>query len=330
MRISTNTFFEHSVRGITDLQSSLGKVQTQIASGKKLTSPSDDPIAAAQVIEINQSIAMNDQYARNRLQLKNSLSHTDTVMNDVQDVLLNIHETTIAASNGVASVHDKAAYASTLQGYYDQLLKLANTTDSYGNYIFAGSNNGQQAFVRETVVQPKINPQTGTPVLDASGQVVTESVYTGRVIYRGSQDDMIVNVDHGSSMASTVNGATLIVTENNQNIFTKLQAAIEALNNPSTSNTDPSLTELVNSFSSALTQLGTVQSEVANRLKTIDQLDTLGSSRSLQLNQELSSLQDLDFNKAIAEFSRQQMVLQAAQQTFAQVSKMSLFDYIKN
>ncbi|NBV76461.1 MAG: hypothetical protein EBR59_11030, partial [Methylococcaceae bacterium] len=199
---------------------------------------------------------------------------------------------------------DKKSYAAALQASYNQLLNLANTTDSSGNYIFAGSKNATPPFVRDET--------------------------TGRVDYAGSNSALVVNVDHGSSLSSTVTGTDLFLTSNNENIFSKLQSAIDTLNNSTTTNNDPALSGLVTFFSDSLSQLGSIQSEVASRLKTIDQLDTLGSSRSLQLSQELSSLQDLDYNKAIAEFSRQQMVLQAAQQTFAQVSKMSLFDYIKN
>jgi flagellar hook-associated protein 3 FlgL len=61
MRISTNSFYESGVSRINALQSSLGKIQSQISSGKRIQSAADDPVAAAHVIEISQFQAQNTQ-----------------------------------------------------------------------------------------------------------------------------------------------------------------------------------------------------------------------------------------------------------------------------
>jgi flagellar hook-associated protein 3 FlgL len=317
MRISTNTFIEGSVGRLTDLQSKISKVQQQISSGKRLITPSDDPIAAAQVVEINNSIALNEQFAKNRLQLANNLNQTDVTLSNITDVLQNINETIVSASNGLNSAEDKLVMATTLQGQFDQLLSLANSTDSTGNYILSGNNSSSQPFVKD--------PNTG--LWD----------------YLGSKQNVVVNVDHNSTMSSTIVGSNLFANANaptltdNQgqdrgvdNIFNQLSTAIEALKNPSpTANFDASISNLASYFDLTLTQVNAVRSDVGNRLKMIDQLDSLGSSRGLQLTQSLSNLQDLDYTKAISDFTRQQTVLQAAQQTFAQASKLSLFDYLK-
>jgi flagellar hook-associated protein 3 FlgL len=317
MRISTNTFIEGSVGRLTDLQSKISKVQQQISSGKRLITPSDDPIAAAQVVEINNSIALNEQFAKNRLQLANNLNQTDVTLSNITDVLQNINEIIVIASNGLNSADDKLVMATTLQGQFDQLLSLANSTDSTGNYIFSGNNSSTEPFVK--------NAETG---------------FWG---YLGSKENLVVNVDHNSTMSSTIIGSNLFANakapmltgdqgqdRSLDNIFNQLSTAIEALKNPSTTaNFDASISNLASYFDLTLTQVNDVRSDVGNRLKMIDQLDSLGSSRGLQLTQSLSNLQDLDYTKAISDFTRQQTVLQAAQQTFAQASKLTLFDYIK-
>lgn len=313
MRISTNTFIEGSVGRLTDLQSKISKVQQQISTGKRLITPSDDPIAAAQVVEINQSIAVNEQFAKNRLQLANNLNQTDVSLSNITDVLQNINETIVSASNGLNSAEDRLVMATTLQGQFDQLLSLANSSDSAGNYTFAGNNSSSQPFVKNTD--------------------------TGIWEYVGSKENTVVNVDYNSTLSSTIVGSNLFANakaptlEENQgqdNIFNQLSIAIEALKNPTTTtNFEASISNLASYFDLALNQVNAVRSDVGNRLKMIDQLDSLGSSRGLQLTQSLSNLQDLDYTKAISDFTRQQTVLQAAQQTFAQASKLTLFDYLK-
>jgi len=60
----------------------------------------------------------------------------------------------------------------------------------------------------------------------------------------------------------------------------------------------------------------------------IDKINTLGQDKQLQYAQTLKDLQDLDYNKALSDLSRQQTVLTAAQKSFQQISQLSLFNYI--
>ncbi len=64
------------------------------------------------------------------------------------------------------------------------------------------------------------------------------------------------------------------------------------------------------------------------RAKSIQALDSASSDLDIQYQATLSKLQDLDYAKAISEFMNQQMNLEAAQKSFAQVSGLSLFNYL--
>ncbi|MDO9007183.1 MAG: flagellar hook-associated protein 3, partial [Thiobacillus sp.] len=56
--------------------------------------------------------------------------------------------------------------------------------------------------------------------------------------------------------------------------------------------------------------------------------DDVGSDRALQYSQLLSELQDLDYTQAIKQLSQQQVMLEAAQKSFAKTSGLSLFNFI--
>jgi flagellar hook-associated protein 3 FlgL len=78
----------------------------------------------------------------------------------------------------------------------------------------------------------------------------------------------------------------------------------------------------------ALDNVLTTRASVGSRLKEIDALDSVGEDRGLQYKQTLSTLQDLDYAKAITELTQQQTTLDAAQKSFVKTSGLSLFNFL--
>jgi flagellar hook-associated protein 3 FlgL len=78
----------------------------------------------------------------------------------------------------------------------------------------------------------------------------------------------------------------------------------------------------------ALDRVLAVRADVGARLQEIDSLDDLGETTGLQHEKTLSDLRDLDYAAAISDFTRQQLVLEAAQKSFTKIAGMSLFDFL--
>lgn len=81
MRISTVTMFEQSTASLNRQQSDFLKVSQQIASGRRVVNPSDDPQAASRAVGVDQSKAMTQQYADARVSARNALSQTESILN---------------------------------------------------------------------------------------------------------------------------------------------------------------------------------------------------------------------------------------------------------
>ena len=73
----------------------------------------------------------------------------------------------------------------------------------------------------------------------------------------------------------------------------------------------------------------TIRVSVGTRLQEIDSLNTVGEDRRLQYSQILSELQDLDYTEAVTKMQKQMLALEASQASFAQISRLSLFEYIR-
>ncbi|HDR9769936.1 TPA: flagellar hook-associated protein FlgL, partial [Burkholderia cepacia ATCC 25416] len=146
MRISTTQFYQMNVAQMNDQQAQLSQLYQQISSGVSLSTPADNPLGAAQAVQLSMTSATLSQYASNQSAALSSLQKEDQTLISVNNLLNNIHTVVIQAGDGSLSDSDRAAQATQLQGYRDQLLTLANSTDGSGNYLFSGFQSTTAPF----------------------------------------------------------------------------------------------------------------------------------------------------------------------------------------
>lgn len=296
MRISTQTLFDSGAARIGELQSSLYKTQQQVATGRRILTPSDDPVAAARALEVTQSQALNAQYGANRGYAKDSLAMVDGTLASVTELLQNVKATAISAGNGTLDDSARAAIATALQSDLDQLVGLANTRDGQNNYLFSGF---------QTATPPFVQTATGAT-------------------YQGDLGQRLIQVDSSRQMSASVPGET-VFQGGGQDMFKTLSDLITQLNTPGTTGLSAALATADNNLVSALDNVSSVRASVGSRMQELDSLDSAGADRNLQYSQTLSDLQDLDYAKALTDLSKQQTTLEAAQKSFVQVSGLSLF-----
>ncbi|CAL62041.1 putative flagellar hook-associated protein 3 FlgL-like [Herminiimonas arsenicoxydans] len=148
MRISTNTIFEMGSGKIGDLQAAMLKTQQQISTNRRILAPSDDPVAAAAALGMEQAISINDQLATNRLSAKAALSEEESILQSVTLLLQSVKDIVISAGNGALDDVQRQMFATQLRGNFDELMGLANTRDSNGNYIFGGFQSSSPPFMQ--------------------------------------------------------------------------------------------------------------------------------------------------------------------------------------
>ena len=304
MRISTSTIYQQGAARISDVQTNLVKTQQQLSTGRRILTPADDPVAAARALDVTQSQSVNAQYATNRQAAVSSLTAVDNTLASVTSVLQDAKTLTVNAGNGSLSNSDRSSLATQLSSDLDQLLGLANTTDGIGNYLFSGYQTGTQPFVKTA---------TGAQ-------------------YNGDQGQRQVQVDSSRQMAVSDSGQA-IFQGNHQDIFKTLTDLVTLLQTPvvtvaDAANLTAGLATANGNIDQSLNNVLTVRASVGSRLKELDSLDSVGSSRDIQYSQTLSQLQDVDYAKAISQLTQQQTTLQAAQQSFVKISGLSLFNYL--
>jgi flagellar hook-associated protein 3 FlgL len=308
MRISTSWTQQSIVNSMLDQQSRLNQTQMQLSTGKKILTPSDDPVAAARIIDLNQSIKQTQQYQSNSDAARQRLSLEDGVLQNATTLLQRINELGIQGLNATNSPSDRTAIATEMEGLNEQLLGLANTKNANGEYIFSGFKCATPPFSKNM----------------AGGGYTYNGDSNQRLIQIG-ETRQIADGDPGSNVFGAPTGplpAAVPAAGSITNVFEAIDKFVADLkaNAPNSASLDD--------ISKASDKILSANSSVGIRLNVLDSQDNTNSDFVLSMQTVLSETEDLDYAEAISKFNLQTVSLQAAQQAFAQVKKLSLFNYL--
>tara|TARA_R110000824_G_scaffold222202_1_gene409795 strand:- start:213899 stop:215128 length:1230 start_codon:yes stop_codon:yes gene_type:complete len=409
MRISTVTMFEQSTASMNRQQSDLMNISQQIASGRRVVNPSDDPQAASRAIGVDQAKAVTEQYSDARVSARNSLAQTESIINSVSDAITSAKGLLIQASSDTLTNENRESIASELKGVYETMLGQANSTDGNGRYLFGGYNDSEPPFVKDAAgsVQYKGDSNAREQRVDATrlmpvadnGETIFKSVpsgagyvaeadnaNTGNVTFRGPQindvkdttdfritftSDSLFDIETydndsnswnppdptgqtysggDSSQQITVGGISItlegtpaagdeiLVAKSGggvrgADLFRTMEEAIRVLENPADNPTKKAdqrntLNTAMRDLDNSLDNVLTVRASAGARLNELDVIDAVSSNRTLNYEQTLSDLVDLDYTEAISEYSLRQVGMQAAQKAFVDIKGLSLFNYM--
>ena len=306
MKISTNALFDRATQQMGTVQTSLAKSQAQLAAGKQVITPSDAPTQAASIQRLKSILARQDSYSNTLSAVKTRLQDEESALQSVSNMVVRIKEIAIQAASGTVGAADRKVLGVEMQGLRDQIFSMANTQDSSGNYLFAGSRVNKPAF--------------------------SENGF-GDVTYQGDQTRMRVSVGDQRTVQLNRSGSEAFVTvvrtdpKGNQTgvgFFQSLDQLTEAVKT-----SDPlamqrgigEMDELQNGLTLSLAQVGT-------DMNVADAQTAVLEETHLSLKSTLSNIEDLDYAEAIGLMNKQMLSLEAAQSSFGKISKLNLFNYL--
>lgn len=300
MRISTSWFFQQGLNAMMSQQETLARTELQIATGKRILTPADDPSAASKILDLDELIGTITQYQRNADAAEARLELEESMLAEAGDLLQRVRELAVQANNDGLSTEDRDAIAIEVRQHLDGLLQIANSKDGNNEYLFAGYQISTQPFSHDGMGNFTYAGDQGERLLQIGS---SRQVSTG-----DSGDAVFLHVDDGAGGIDSMFSAVY-------DFIVDLEAG-----NASQS----TLTRM----DSALQELSTVRASAGSRLNAIESQRSMNDSFVLSLQENRSSLADLDFAEAIVRFEQQLLVMQASQQTFVQLQGLSLFNYL--
>ncbi len=183
MRISSLQIHQQAASQLQQLGAQAAETQQQIAQGKRLTKPGDDPVGAARVIGLNQELDARTQFVRNADAADVALALEDSVLAQITELVQRVQELTIQAGSGVQTNEDRQFIAAEIEARFEELMGLANSTNASGQYLFSGFKGETAPFAEES----------------------------GRITYQGDNGQRQVQIDRGQFIAMNDSGEQLFM-----------------------------------------------------------------------------------------------------------------------
>lgn len=199
--------YDEIISGLNQNNRDTQIAQNELATGRRVNAPSDDPSATAVAIGIHGQSAANDQFTQNISTLTGLFQTADSTMSSVITVLTQALSLGTQAGDGTLGPTNRTTISKQIQSLSQQMFSLANTTYQ-GNYIFAGNNSGQAAYVLDSASPTGVTYQGNSAVNQveiSQGKQITTNV-PGSQIFTNSANDVFAALNNLAQAAQTGNG----------------------------------------------------------------------------------------------------------------------------
>lgn len=299
MRIASNTVSDAMLRQIEQLTSDQARLQNQVASGRRITQPQDDPAAVGRVLNLQSEQREQSQYATNAARAL-TLSQTSYAgLYGLKKVSDRIGELATLGT-GALSTDAMTSYATETDQLLEQALQLANSR-SGNDYIYGGTD------------------------VDAPPFVATRDATTGRITsiaYQGNSTQAAIPLSEATSVAPGTSGATNLGIQDFLNNLVSLRTALSSGVPASVTAARTPLVASEDVLVDALATAGGMQTRIeAAQAQQRDEIDSL----AVQISKESS----VDLPTTIVKLNQTQTAYQAALASAAKIMNLSLLDYIR-
>ncbi len=143
MRITNNMLVNNMMYNMGNNLERLDRIQQMLSTGKKIATPSDDPIVASRALKMRTDVAEIQQYKKNVDDAGSWLEISESTLSNMGDLLQRVRELAVQAANGSMTQDDTKKVATEVEQIKKQLIQLSNTTYG-GRYIFSGFKTDQK------------------------------------------------------------------------------------------------------------------------------------------------------------------------------------------
>ncbi|HET7522320.1 MAG TPA: flagellar hook-associated protein FlgL [Bacillales bacterium] len=299
MRVTQSMLTTGFLRNISESYERLAKYQEQLATGKKINRPSDDPVVAMMGMEYRSNLSQVKQYQRNLSTVYKWMDSSEAALDEATAVLQSVRELVVQASNGTYEDKQREAIAEEIGQLKNHLASIANTKVA-GKYIFNGTATMQ-------------SPAT---LSNTDGDEMTE------VAVNSQGGGVMIEVNHGVQIRVNVDPDKVF----NQGLFDMLYQLEQKLRNGASGE---DINDYIAKVDSRLNDILSVRAELGARYNRVEMIEKRLGEQKVIATQILSDNEDVDMEKVIMNLKMQESVHRAALAVGARIMQPSLMDFLR-
>lgn len=323
MRVTNSMLSKSFLRDLNRNQSNLKKINSQLASGKEISRPSDDPYKVARSMQLNSDIKAATQYNENIKDTTNWLDTTDTALQQLENSFQRIRELMVSGGNAAYGSDEKKAIKDEINEKVNEIAQILNTNFD-GKYIFGGTKvNSKPVAVQAdgTTGNNKLyySSSDGTIIADPSTSNEMEMLASG----------LIVEISQGVTMKYNVSSTEILEFGEGANKVNVMNLLTDITNSLDSEDSSEVTGNLLSQMDSTISNLLKIMSEVGAKQNRMEAAATQNEDQILNLKDVLSKTEDIDFAEKTIEATVAQTVYMASLQVSARIIQPTLLDFLR-
>lgn len=289
---------------LSSLNKSLAResnLQEQLADGKAIHRPSDDPVKTSRSLRYNTSLSLNTQYTQNAKDAQSWMQTTDSAMSDLSSIMISIREKVVQAGDGSNPQAALQALGTDIDGMINEMVNVGNTKLG-DRYVFAGQQDQTLPLIR-------------------TGDVITYNGDTNKISMPIQPGVATPGQDSVNLTGQDVFGANMSALNNliaiKQHLMSGTPTDQQWVSTTGLANLDTDHTQMLQSYT-----------ELGSRMSMYQMAQNMMEGTGTTINQDIANNDDLDITKAITDLKTNETVYQTALQAGAKIMQKTLADFL--
>lgn len=295
MRVTGSMQNIQLLRNIRNINTSMTKGQQELATGQRISKPSDDPVGVGYQMRYDTDLARSDEFMSNAQTGTEILKTMDSLLQQANDILKRSRTLALQAANGTYDAQQRSTISAEIKQLKEQMVTVGNSTFN-GRYLFNGQKTDQAPYTSANAADDTTD--AGLFYLNVSPSVKVPVSITGEVVFGQAGTD---------------------------NAFKVLDDLTTALDTNNTTGISDSLARI----DTAADRLLVSSAEVGARMNRFELMENRITGEQVSLKEQRSNVADVDFATAITDLKTKENVLQAALSTGARVMQTTLLDFLR-
>ena len=300
MPISTRVYNDLAMSSLNRITGDIQGIQQRIATGRNILKTSDNPAVGAKISFTKDQKILLERFNANIDRAQNRLSQAESAIGTGVNILQRVYELAVQARNDTNNAGDRKVIAMEVRNLQDQVLSLANSRDTNGQYIFAGYKVDSKPFVADE---------------------------DGDILHAGDRGVHALQISDNQRISTSLDGADVFLRvpgdETVETVFSTLDTMIASLERGEMEDAD------IDRVNKALEHFSLQQTKLGSQMNRAELQRGVKEKRLLLMNEEISNLEDADIAKLVTDLQAKLVSRNAAQQTFIKIAQDNLFNYIR-